>query len=75
MKRKELFKSYEKRKNQGYNYRFNILKNSLSPYLYSFNHIKKFLNKLEVPVTEMYDSVKVVKNYCNFTVDKDDMRV
>ena len=62
-------------KNTGFDYTGQILRKSISNYLYQFEHIAEFLDSLESAVNILYDSVKIVKNHTNFTVDKDERNI
>ena len=57
-------------KNIGYDYSGNILRNSLSSYLYLDTRIAGFLGFLENAVTKLFNSTKRVHHYFNFTIDE-----
>jgi hypothetical protein len=47
-----------------------ILKNSLSPYLYNNPLMSMFLDKMQPLIAILFDQHNVVKNFKNYIVDK-----
>ena len=62
------------RKNQGNNYRENILRNSISPYIYRNAQMNDFVIMLQHVLADIIDSVTFLKTYKSFTTKKDDTR-
>lgn len=62
------------RKNQGNNYRDNILRNSISPYIYRNAQMNDFVIMLQHILADLIDSVTFLKTYKSFTTKKDDTR-
>lgn len=58
-------------KQQGYNYRETLISNSVSPYLLRNLKISNFLKYLNDICLEYVETVKKIRVYYNFTVDKD----
>ncbi len=56
---------------QGYNYRETLISNSVSPYLLRNLKISNFLKYLNDICVEYIETVKKIRVYYNFTVDKD----
>ena len=62
------------RKNQGNNYRENILRNSISPYIYRNAQMNDFVIMIQHVLADIIDSVAFLKTYKSFTTKKDDTR-
>jgi hypothetical protein len=56
---------------QGYNYKETLISNSVSPYLLRNLRMSNFLKYLNDICVEYVETVKKVRVYYNFTVDKD----
>lgn len=54
----------------GFNYLSNILKKSLSPFLYQNNNINGFLIKFEPLVANFFDKFNIIRNWKSWYVDK-----
>ena len=55
---------------KGFNYFSNILKKSLSPFIFKNDNINGFLLRLEPIVAGLFDNVNVIRNWKNWYVDK-----
>lgn len=55
---------------KGYDYLNNILKDSLSPFIYENSNISGFLGKLEPMIANLFDNVNLLRNWKNWYVDK-----
>ena len=55
---------------KGFNYFDNILKKSLSPFIYNNANVEGFLLKLEPLVATFFDKMNIIKNWKNWHVDK-----
>jgi hypothetical protein len=55
---------------KGFNYFNNILKKSLSPFIFQNDRMNGFLLKLEPMVAHFFDNMNVVRNWKNWYVDK-----
>ena len=51
-------------------YEKEILNKSLSPYLFYNDLMYGFLQKLQRPVSMMFDNFNIIKNFKNYNVDK-----
>jgi hypothetical protein len=51
-------------------YQDNILNKTLSPYLFNNDLMNNFLQKLQRPVSILFDNFNIIKNFKNYTVDK-----
>jgi hypothetical protein len=51
-------------------YEKNILNKTLSPYLYNNDLMFEFLNRLQRPVSILFDNFNIIKNFKNYNVDK-----
>jgi hypothetical protein len=58
-------------KNTGFNYRGQILRRSLSPYLYREETRASILEEIDRIITFWVDNVKTIKTFYNYTVPKD----
>lgn len=54
----------------GFNYFDNILKKSLSPFLYENETLRNYLLKLEPIMAHFFDQVNIIRNWRNWYVDK-----
>lgn len=57
-------------KNVGYEYEGKIFKNTLSPYLLSDPNRSDILTQIEKTVFYLIEKTKYIKNFFNYTVDK-----
>lgn len=55
---------------KGFNYFDNILKKSLSPFIFLNDNMNGFLLKLQPLVSHMFDQMGVVRNWKSWYVDK-----
>lgn len=55
---------------KGFNYFDNVLKKSLSPFIYNNPNVEGFLLKLEPLVANFFDKMNIIKNWKNWYVDK-----
>lgn len=62
------------RKHQGNNYRDNIIRNSISPYIYRNAQMNDFVIMIQHILADLIDSVTFLKTYKSFTTKKDDTR-
>lgn len=63
------------RKHLGNDYRENVLKNSISPYIFRSAVMNDFVILLQHTVADLLDSVKFLKGYKSYTTKKDDLNV
>lgn len=63
------------RKHLGNQYRDNILKNSLSPYIYRNGHMNDFIVFMQQILGDLVDSVTYLKAYKSYTIKKDDTKI
>ena len=63
------------RKHLGNDYRDNVLKNSLSPYIYRNQTMGDFLTLIQTVIGDLIDSVKYLKGYKSYTTKKDDFNI
>ena len=80
---KNLFKSRQKRNydvrktavdsrlNLGNNFSENVLKNSMSNYVFRNKHMSDFITMLQLSLTDLINSVTYLKGYKSFTTKKD----
>ena len=57
-----------------FEYDKNILKKSLSSYIFKNDMMNSFIQLLEPLVSLYYDNVNIIKNFKNYIVDKDEYR-
>lgn len=69
------YESGEDRKNLGYDYRPNLLKRSLSNRLFKNGTMKGFLDHVNDIFVKNIDSVKRIKTFFNYIVEKDDIKI
>jgi hypothetical protein len=67
----------ESRKNLGFNYREKdiLLKKTMMPRMFLNDTVKDFLSYINDVMVNNIDSVKVIRNFFNFTVKKDDINI
>ena len=63
------------RKNLGNNYRENILKNSISPYIYRNAHMNDFITFIQQVLADIVDTITQLKTYKAYTLKKEDTKV
>lgn len=80
---KNLFKSRQKRNydvrktavdsrlNLGNNFSENVLKNSMSNYVFRNKYMSDFITMLQLSLTDLINSVTYLKGYKSFTTKKD----
>lgn len=79
-KRKRLYKVAKHRKDQNLNVKYDykengLLKNQLSPFIQRNQTMREFLLFVNDYIVHLLDQVRYLKNYKNFTIEKDDDRV
>jgi hypothetical protein len=67
----------ESRKNLGFDYRKKdiLLKKTMMPRMFLNDTVKNFLSYVNNVMVNNIDSVKVIRNFFNFTVKKDDIKI
>ena len=65
----------DSRKNLGNNYRENVLKNSISPYIFRNVIMNDFVVLIQNVLADLIDSVKFLKGYKSYTTKKDDLNI
>lgn len=65
----------DSRKHLGNQYQDNILKNSLSPYIYRNGHMNDFISFMQQILGDLVDSVTHLKAYKSYTIKKDDTKI
>tara|TARA_R110000772_G_scaffold20466_5_gene56854 strand:- start:19138 stop:19395 length:258 start_codon:yes stop_codon:yes gene_type:complete len=55
---------------RGFNYFNQILKKSLSPFMYQNNNMNGFLLRLEPLIAQFFDRMNIIRNWRNWSVDK-----
>ena len=63
------------RKHLGNDYRENVLKNSISPYIFRSAVMNDFVILLQHTVADLLDAVRFLKGYKSYTTKKDDPNV
>jgi len=63
-------KSFHDDQRPNFAYENQLLKKSLSPYMYGNDAMKGFLDKIEPLVSLLFDHMNVIKNFKNYMVDK-----
>lgn len=63
------------RKHLGNDYRENVLKNSISPYIFRSAVMNDFIILLQHTVADLLDAVRFLKGYKSYTTKKDDPNV
>lgn len=64
----------DSRKNEGNKYRENVLRNSISPYIYRNPQMNDFVIMVQHVLADLIDSVAFLKKYKSYTTRKDDIR-
>jgi len=59
------------RKNKGNDYTNNVLKNSMSPYIYRNARMNDFVILIQKVISDLIDSVTFLKGYKSYTTKKD----
>lgn len=65
----------DNRKNLGNPYRDNLLKNSLSSYIFRNAYMNDFIIFVQQILTDLVDVVGQLKAYKSYTIKKDDSRI
>ena len=65
----------DNRKHLGNPYRNNLLKNSLSSYIFRNTYMNDFVIFIQQVLSDLVDTVGTLKAYKSYTVKKDDSRV
>lgn len=65
----------DNRKHLGNPYRNNLLKNSLSSYIFRNAYMNDFIIMLQQILSDLVDTVGTLKSYKSYTVKKEDSRV
>lgn len=66
-----IYERREKRANLGYNYKDNIMKNTLSSQMFNVNStLDTFIKKINDIIYNWIESVKQIKTFANPAVDK-----
>lgn len=65
----------DSRKNLGNSYRDNMLKNSLSSYIYRNSYMNDFVIMIQQTLADLVDVVGQLKAFKSYTVKKDDNRI
>ena len=65
----------DNRKNLGNDYRENMLKNSMSAYIYRNAHMNDFTTFLQQILADVTDTIACLKIYKSYTMKKDDTKV
>jgi hypothetical protein len=63
------------RKNLGNDYRENVLKNSISAYIFRNQTLNDFIVLIQHVIADLLDSVKYLKGYKSYTTKKDDPNI
>lgn len=71
----QIYEGLEKRKNMGHDYHGEFFIKLFSQRLWKNSIVSGFLFKMEPIVIDWIDSVKVLKNYKNYIIKKDDKRI
>jgi hypothetical protein len=73
---KPIYERREKRIHLGYNYKDNIMRNTISDQLFSVNStLDKFIKSINDTVYQWIESVKMIKTYANPAVDKNENKL
>lgn len=71
-----IYERREKRLHLGYNYKDNIMKNTISDQLFSVNStLDRFIKSINDTVYQWIESVKMIKTYANPAVDKNENKL
>lgn len=68
-------KAVDDRKHLGNDYRENVLKNSISPYIFRNSVMNDFVILIQSIVADLIDSVKFLKGFKSYTTKKDDLNI
>jgi len=71
----ETYLPFEKRKNLGFQYKDYVLKKTLSKRLFNNKTMSGFLGYVNDMMYETIESVKKIKTFFNYIVDKNDRRI
>lgn len=63
------------RKHLGNDYRENVIKNSISPYIYRNPAVHDFIVLIQHTIADLIDSVKFLKGFKSYTTKKDDLNI
>jgi hypothetical protein len=70
------FERKDKRLYQGYDYKDNIMKNTLSSQMFGVNStLDKFIKAVNDCIYQWVESVKTIKAYANPALDKNDNKI
>jgi hypothetical protein len=69
-----LIESQDDYKNTGYEYKGNILKNSISSYIYFNEKLQPMFLKLEEMIGFMFEQAKYIKKHYNYTIRKNNSK-
>lgn len=73
---KPIYERREKRLHLGYNYKDNIMRNTLSDQMFEVNStLDKFIKNINDTVYQWIESVKMIKTYANPAVDKNENKL
>ncbi len=73
---KPIYERREKRLHLGYNYKDNIMRNTLSDQMFEVNTtLDKFIKNINDTVYQWIESVKTIKTYANPAVDKNENKL
>ena len=73
---KPIYERREKRIHLGYNYKDNIMRNTISDQVFSVNStLDKFIKSINDTVYQWIESVKMIKTYANPAVDKNENKL
>jgi hypothetical protein len=73
---KPIYERKEKRLHLGYNYKDNIMRNTLSDQMFDVNStLNKFIKNVNDTVYQWIESVKMIKTYANPAVDKNENKL
>jgi hypothetical protein len=71
-----IYERREKRLHLGYNYKDNIMRNTLSDQMFDVNStLDKFIKNINDTVYQWIESVKMIKTYANPAVDKNENKL
>jgi hypothetical protein len=73
---RETFSRKDRRLYSGYDYKDNIMKNTLSSQMFGVNEtLDRFIKSVNDSIYEWIESVKTIKTYANPAVDKNDNKI
>jgi len=71
-----IYERREKRLHLGYNYKDNIMRNTLSDQMFDVNStLDRFIKNINDTVYQWIESVKMIKTYANPAVDKNENKL